>query len=116
MNCVDDCKYREMLDDANADLQELKAENEKLRSECDYWRVEQVHAYSNWEDTYKYAVKLKDENAKLRELVKAFDWCTEHFDLQNRCDKCPLEQSDKLTPECEVRMRELGIGVDYDKD
>lgn len=31
MRCVDDCKYREMLDDANADLQELKAENDKLR-------------------------------------------------------------------------------------
>lgn len=31
MNCVDDCEYREMLDDANADLQELKAENAKLR-------------------------------------------------------------------------------------
>ncbi len=31
MNCVDDCKYREMLDDANADLQELKSENAKLR-------------------------------------------------------------------------------------
>ena len=31
MNCVDDCTYREMLDDANADLQELKAENAKLR-------------------------------------------------------------------------------------
>lgn len=31
MNCVDDCEYREMLDDANADLQELKSENAKLR-------------------------------------------------------------------------------------
>ena len=54
---------------------------------------------------------LESENDKLRELVKAFDWCTENFDLPCKCDSCPLGQSDKLTPECEVRMRELGIGA-----
>lgn len=53
--------------------------------------------------------ELEEENAKLRELVKAFDWCTENTDFRSRCDECPLEQSDKLTPECEVRMRELGV-------
>lgn len=53
--------------------------------------------------------KLASENAKLRELVRALDWCTENFDIPNRCDRCPLEQSDKLAPECEVRMRELGV-------
>lgn len=55
---------------------------------------------------------MTDYDAKLWELVKAFDWCTENFDLPNKCDKCPLEQSDKLTPECEVRMRELGVEVE----
>lgn len=55
--------------------------------------------------------RTQNENAKLRELVKAFDWCTEHFDLPNKCDKCPLEQSDTHECECEVRMRELGIKV-----
>ena len=59
----------------------------------------------------KVASDLDAENAKLRELVKAFDWCTENFDLPCKCDICPLVQSDKLTPECEVRMRELGIEV-----
>ena len=57
-------------------------------------------------------VELQAENAKLRKLVKAFDWCTENFDLPCKCDSCPLEQTDKLTPECEVRMRELRIEVD----
>lgn len=56
--------------------------------------------------------KLEEENATLRDLVRALDWCTENFDSPNKCDRCPLEQSDKLTPECEVRMRELGIEVE----
>lgn len=55
--------------------------------------------------------EVSRENAKLWELVKAFDWCTENFDMQSKCDRCPLEQNDKLTPECEVRMRELGMEV-----
>lgn len=60
-------------------------------------------------DTNRTIRKLLDENAKLRELVKAFWWCTENFDMPSKCDGCPLGQSDKLTPECEVRMRELEI-------
>lgn len=55
---------------------------------------------------------LNTENSKLRELVLAFDWCTENFDIPNKCDQCPLSQSKALEPECEVRMRELGMEVD----
>lgn len=58
------------LSDAYDRVDELRDENAKLRSERDYWRVEQVHAYSNWEDTHKYAAKLKAENDKLRELAR----------------------------------------------
>lgn len=49
------------------------------------------------------------ENAKLRELVRAFDWCTENFDMPCKCDRCPLPQRDALNPECELIMGELGI-------
>ena len=51
--------------------------------------------------------KTVAENAKLRELVSAFWWCTENFD--NKCSQCPLEQSSNIECECEVIMRELGI-------
>lgn len=54
----------------------LEAENAKLREERNHWHVEQVHAYSNWEDAHKRATELGLENAKLRELV------------QYTCDEC----------------------------
>ena len=47
----------------------LKDESAKLREERDYWHVEQVHAYGNWEDAYKRAAELELENAKLREQL-----------------------------------------------
>lgn len=53
--------------------------------------------------------QVERENAELRNLVRALDWCTENADLIGKCDQCPLQQSDELTPECEVRMRELGV-------
>ncbi len=56
--------------------------------------------------------RLFDKNDKLGKLVSALNWCTENFDLPNRCDKCPLQQSDVLTPECEFMMQELGIKVE----
>lgn len=68
----------EHINKLKAENNKLKAENDKLCSECDYWRVEKVHAYSNWEDTYKYAVKLKAENAKLRELVSLYHYGATH--------------------------------------
>ena len=60
-----------------------------------------------------YIEQLEAENRKLRELVRAFDWCTENFGTPNKCDHCPLPQSDALEPECEVRMRELRVEVDW---
>lgn len=60
----------------------------------------------------EYDRALRAENAKLRELVKAFNWCTENFDMQLRCESCPLRQTDAIKPQCEVVMAELGIEVD----
>ena len=49
------------------DRAELAERIVRLEDERDHWRVEQVHAYSNWEDAHKRASELEDENAKLRE-------------------------------------------------
>jgi len=38
---------------------DLQLENDKLRIERDEWHLEQVHAYGNWEDAYRYADELK---------------------------------------------------------
>ena len=54
-------------------IRKLKEENAKLRRERDHWHVEQVHAYSNWEDAHNRASELEAENAKLRELAREAD-------------------------------------------
>lgn len=84
------------------EIQELKAENAKLREERDHWRVEQVHAYGNWEDTYKRASELEAENAKLRELCSALY----EFAYDEYPDSAELNFAD--------RMRELRIEVEHD--
>ena len=83
----------------------LEAENAKLRKERDHWHVEQVHAYGNWEDAYKYASKLEAENAKLRELAKAAWGCVNRH---VSCDECRM-----VCYGCTLQsaMRELGIEV-----
>ena len=47
----------------------LQAENAKLREERNHWKVEQTHAYSNWEDAHKRVTEVEAENAELREQV-----------------------------------------------
>ena len=94
------------LDTLAIDVSEIERERDERRivTAQEHGRVVQVYIDMLAEKNY--------ENARLRELVKALDWCTENFDLPCKCDSCPLGQSDKLTPECEVRMRELGIEVE----
>lgn len=61
MNCVDDCKYREMLDDANADLQELKDENAKLRELAkDACTVLRNHYNKEWFDRTVFADRMRE--------------------------------------------------------
>lgn len=61
-----------------AKINDLKTENEQLRKERDHWRVEQVHAYGNWEDANKYAAELERQNAELRELAQNMYACISH--------------------------------------
>lgn len=83
-------------------------ELEGLYAKAKAERDEAAMAFSKEHDRAEFLMR---ENAKLRELVIAFDWCTENFDTPSKCDQCPLSQSDALNPECEIRMRELGVEV-----
>ena len=96
MNCVDDCKYREMLDDANADLQELKAEYDRLRE------------YVEHERGVKEFVRVMAENSKLRELMRDmfrdFASCDYELKRHGRTFRAVTRYLD--------RMHELGVEVD----
>lgn len=115
----DGMEYEELVVAA----QYMWMENAKLREERDHWRVEQVHAYGNWEDTYKRASELEAENAKLREqsarlFDKTLELGTENEKLRElvrkwyphmlkRVGRDALEQWGQM----EV-VKELGIEVD----
>ena len=88
------------------------ADYEKLRAERDYLLMNSNPTATELRRVRSAWKKDRDENSKLRELVRAFDWCTENFDTPNKCDGCPLPQRDALNPECELIMRELGVRLD----
>lgn len=54
--------------------------------------------------------KLRDENAKLRELVRGLLWCNSNPWNNGACDDCPI--SVKGVGRCDRIMRELGIEDD----
>ena len=102
----------------------LAAENAKLREERDHWRVEQVHAYGNWEDTYKRASELEDENAKLRELLKnaltyiEYEGCgvecpeTGNSATLTSCDACNRYETESCAYVIAQNARELGVNAE----
>lgn len=93
-----------MLSVVSRCINELEAENSKLRGERDHWHVEQVHAYGNWEDANKWASELQAENAKLRELIT---------DVHEALCADKVGMFHKLILESmEDDMRNLGIEVD----
>lgn len=122
---------------SDADVDQLQAENAKLREERDHWHVEQAHAYGNWEDAYRRATELEAENFKLRdqleeqkcfaadlerdvralrELVRHMRSCfnneyTEYGTdfIESRCEDCEYD-NDRGWCDFESRMRELGVG------
>lgn len=91
----------------------LERRNAELREERDHWHVEQVHAYSNWEDAHKRAVDLEDENAKLRELVRDMYKAFMHGNCYRWCEfKVPCNYISDGRCQWYDRMRELGVEVD----
>ena len=112
-------EYHKMQRWYDDELRAALDENAKLREERNHWHVEQVHAYGNWEDTYKRAVELESENAKLRELVRDM-WQFE----QMSCSKCVakndgycgigIDEGCPLEHSIYDRMRELGVDKEED--
>lgn len=89
---------------------EIDAENARLKKERNHWRVERVHARSNWEDAYKRATELEAENAKLRELVRDFDKCLDTILGLTGCKGFVILPDQELFDSLPVRMCELGVG------
>ena len=94
----------DMIANREADLEDARAENAKLRDGA--YAMRQLY-----EDELKHALA---ENAKLRELVRAYERCTMHAD----CSRC--EYDGKLSTHCPLspcfpdadELRELGVEVD----
>ena len=116
-------KYIDYLRHEDVDWEDkyrsVVAENAKLRDEYTKLAQHTIEVESDlcdyigqYDPTDAFVVAVGKENVKLRELVMAFDWCTENFDMPDKCDRCPLPQSSNLEPECELWMRELGVEVD----
>lgn len=113
--------YEPMQTSVLLDMADMLAENAKLREERDHWHVEQVHAYGNWEDAYKRAVELEEQNAKLRELATyALKYIIEvECEAPDRerfrgkpCEDC-VEYGSSDCPKCMPRMFGVsGIEVD----
>ena len=116
----DQRRYYERMIDEIADahreqLDQLKAENAKLKEERDHWRVEQVHAYGNWEEAHKRATELEAENAKLRELLQDYHRY-EHEDCYScrYIDECRADESGRCIAPMRLgeRYHELGVEVE----
>ena len=102
-----------LRDGFKADVNKLKDENAKLRSERDHWHVEQVHAYGNWEDVHKYASSLKYDNNMMRKMMQGYvddythDNCGSCYG--GLCEDCDCWLSNSVD-----ELRELGIEVSYE--
>ena len=87
-------------EDVFAYLPAIEAENAKLREERNHWHVEQVHAYSNWENAYRRVSELESENAELREL------CSELLRMAESNDPDFLHW-----PEIHDELRKVGVEI-----
>lgn len=57
-----------------------------------------------------HVMRLQAENAKLRELVRGLDYCSDELNSAE-CDRCPLHDAtdENLEPKCVRMMREMKI-------
>lgn len=91
-------------------IDRLKAENEQLRRERDFY-FQQVT--ENGERADEAIDALNAENAKLRELVRHMHTCLEHYEPGDTisCEQCPYN-NETWGCDYERLMAELGIEVD----
>lgn len=104
-------------------LDQLEAENAKLREDLEFERSENgwVREFLNrmgqkcgtrdCPSLVAHVTKLEAENAKLRELVRDMYYCCSSND---RCHPCPYFSADMECPEPHFsdRMAQLGVEVD----
>lgn len=107
-------KLRTQLTDVTESMGRVEERCAKLRGERDHWHVEQVHAYSNWEDAHKRASELEAENAKLLKIVSCLLTCANDT---GDCDRCPINggtgdwDSGDFCDDLLDCLRKLGIEV-----
>ena len=97
------------------DMADMLDENASLR-ERNTTQAQTIQAYRDESREWReVAERAQAENAKLRELVRGLNWCTENPDGPRvDCERCPLGVVDGEPFElmCEKMMRELGIEED----
>lgn len=106
-----------------AENDKLRAENAKLREQIHWLKQGDIlHVLTDQEYIDQCERErlmqvsidaLDDENAKLRELVKALHECTAKTIPAKRCTECDLFDGEDGCLDL-VRMRELGIEVSHD--
>ena len=87
---------------ADMRIDQLEAENAKLRDE--FRKMDEWHS--------KELIAAMDENAKLRELVRGLNYCSDELNSAE-CERCPLDDlaDPDLEPKCVRMMDEMGIEV-----
>ena len=93
-------------------LKEALVENAKLRREfeTDESLTYARRSLSDLNRMVELMDTLAAENAKLRELVRGLDYCSDELNSAE-CDRCPLHDAtdENLEPKCVRMMREMKI-------
>lgn len=89
-----------VLREAADTIESLRTMLQETQTEANHWKVEQVHAYGNWEDACKRVRELEANDGTRwhdlfgtpeRALLTIASWCT-HSD--GSCVGCPVYGSD----------------------
>ena len=106
---------------ADSRVYRTKEEAEKRAKRMTYWEDDYVQ---HWATVHSVnacwqldKLKLKNENDKLRKLVRGLDYCLSSRRRFVSCERCPLyDVTDvNIEPKCMRMMRELGIEVDDER-
>ena len=82
---------------------------ENLQGEANHWKVEQVHAYSNWEDAHSRVKELEaDNDTRWHQLFGTPERAART--LLDACDNCGQDECSG----CQVYELTSGGDLDYD--